>query len=440
MKLNKLIYLAMLTVLGTLFIPRTGAEASPVISSVSETQTLYGKYTAAELWAEVIPENEDKEISRVWAEIIPPLPVSEPPVAELQDSDNDNIYTGIYEGFTEEGKYRIFIKAEDTEGDISSSQTMVIREPDADDYEEDDIPEQANIIVLNKKTPQEHNFHKQGDEDWLKFYGLKGESYVVKVIDPEPDCDIVIELYEANSAAALENSADDDEYLLLKDGIHYVKLSNDNPDKYGEFTGYKVEVILKKMPEAVLFTGTVTNAFSRIPLGDVMLKTSQNYSALSEGDDGSYTMYHSALGEADSYPDNAPVTMTAMFPGYEMFQRLVFMTTEGFKVLPESEDTGSGTPERTPSKSKKDTDVNAADLVRWDGIIEMVPLLGLGDINGDDNVDLKDAVIALQVLVSADTKEPVRSDYGESGADVNGDARVGTEEVIHILQYSAILR
>ena len=52
-----------------------------------------------------------------------------------------------------------------------------------------------------------------------------------------------------------------------------------------------------------------------------------------------------------------------------------------------------------------------------------------GNINGDSSVDLKDAILALQVLVQMQpTCEVCR------GADVNGDGKIGMEEVIYVVQ------
>jgi len=56
-----------------------------------------------------------------------------------------------------------------------------------------------------------------------------------------------------------------------------------------------------------------------------------------------------------------------------------------------------------------------------------------GDINGDCLVNQTDANLALQVLAG---KNPpgIRSDYASSGADINGDNRIGMQEVIYILE------
>jgi len=68
-----------------------------------------------------------------------------------------------------------------------------------------------------------------------------------------------------------------------------------------------------------------------------------------------------------------------------------------------------------------------------------LPLLDKGDINGDDKVDLIDAIIVLKVLNQIECPE-VASDYANSGADVNGDGKVGIEELVFILETCSRLR
>jgi len=65
--------------------------------------------------------------------------------------------------------------------------------------------------------------------------------------------------------------------------------------------------------------------------------------------------------------------------------------------------------------------------------IRLNPLGIIGDINGG-GVGLDDAITALQVISGAGGSAGVRADYATSGADVNGDSKVGLEEVIYILQ------
>lgn len=58
-----------------------------------------------------------------------------------------------------------------------------------------------------------------------------------------------------------------------------------------------------------------------------------------------------------------------------------------------------------------------------------------GDVNGDGNVDLVDAILALQVMAGI---EPSATVYKE--ADVNGDGKIGIEEVIYVFQKVSGLR
>jgi len=62
-----------------------------------------------------------------------------------------------------------------------------------------------------------------------------------------------------------------------------------------------------------------------------------------------------------------------------------------------------------------------------------------GDINGDDSVDLEDASLTLQVLSQKDAYG-IRSNYPVSGADVDGDGKIGMQEAIYIMEKISGLR
>lgn len=62
-----------------------------------------------------------------------------------------------------------------------------------------------------------------------------------------------------------------------------------------------------------------------------------------------------------------------------------------------------------------------------------------GNINGDDSINLADAIIALKVLSGLDP-DGIRSDYTTSGADIGSNLKIGPEEVIYILQSIAGVR
>ncbi len=62
-----------------------------------------------------------------------------------------------------------------------------------------------------------------------------------------------------------------------------------------------------------------------------------------------------------------------------------------------------------------------------------------GDLNGDSVVDLADAILALKVMAGVPS-EWIRPDYVTSGADVNGNGKIGLAEAVYILQKIASLR
>jgi len=58
-----------------------------------------------------------------------------------------------------------------------------------------------------------------------------------------------------------------------------------------------------------------------------------------------------------------------------------------------------------------------------------------GDVNGDGNVDMADAVLALKILAGMEPPLAVSREV-----DVNGDSRIGLEEILSIIERIAGLR
>jgi hypothetical protein len=63
-----------------------------------------------------------------------------------------------------------------------------------------------------------------------------------------------------------------------------------------------------------------------------------------------------------------------------------------------------------------------------------------GDLNGDDDLNLIDAIISMQTLSGLNTSAYIRTGYPSSGADINEDNSVGLAEAIYILQGLSQLR
>jgi hypothetical protein len=64
----------------------------------------------------------------------------------------------------------------------------------------------------------------------------------------------------------------------------------------------------------------------------------------------------------------------------------------------------------------------------------------LGDVNGDGNVNLRDALIGLRICGGGQTDGMLRWDYPSSGVDVDGNGKVGIAEVVYALQKTAGLQ
>lgn len=61
----------------------------------------------------------------------------------------------------------------------------------------------------------------------------------------------------------------------------------------------------------------------------------------------------------------------------------------------------------------------------------------MGDIDGDGDVTLKDAMTVLKILAGMETGATIVTNYSESGQDVNGDGTAGLAEAIYVLHYVA---
>ena len=75
-----------------------------------------------------------------------------------------------------------------------------------------------------------------------------------------------------------------------------------------------------------------------------------------------------------------------------------------------------------------------ASSSNWDSLIwdQDVWYAGKGDVNGDDLVDLKDAIIAMQVLSGISPQSTILP-----AADVDGNGKIGMAEAIYVMQQAA---
>lgn len=130
-----------------------------------------------------------------------------------------------------------------------------------DIYEEDNSRYQARIITVDSDKAQRHNFHTQGDEDWVVFEAKKEDqdicngscTYTIRVTplyNLGDDCDLKFEIYDTDGRTLMlkEEAVNDrgkgdyesHDWDCPKDGDYYVRILN-NGD-FGTSMEYEIEI------------------------------------------------------------------------------------------------------------------------------------------------------------------------------------------------------
>ncbi|MEM3418525.1 MAG: C1 family peptidase, partial [Candidatus Nanoarchaeia archaeon] len=138
-----------------------------------------------------------------------------------------------------------------------------------DQFEPDDTPQDAKLITTDGIS-QTHNFSKQGDVDWCKFTAVEGKTYTIDTLNLGSNCDTVIELYAPDGTTLIDyndwfdwpSARIDFEVPAGKSGTYYIKVSNFNPNTFGDNTNYDIRVYpalkISFSPELIQ-TNTPTN-------------------------------------------------------------------------------------------------------------------------------------------------------------------------------------
>jgi len=179
-----------------------------------------------------------------------------------------------------------------------------------DNYEDDNSYEQARKIIVNLEEPQLRNFHEATDQDWIKFYGFQGRSYVIEAIN-RGTSDLYIELYDAEDMSEpikIQNTPLyplSDEILSFRNcphnGIYYAKIRLNSSGSFSENTAYELTAyILEGVKEKTIY-GVVTDAVTGSGIGDVLLITNQNMSDFSCQVDGSYKIIDHPPNDFEMY-------------------------------------------------------------------------------------------------------------------------------------------
>ncbi|KPA10130.1 cell surface protein [Candidatus Magnetomorum sp. HK-1] len=165
----------------------------------------------------------------------------------------------------------------------------------SDIYEPDNTYTQAQVIILNHGTSQQHNFFESNDTDWVQFFGIKGQRYTIGVHSAQKNCDAIIQLFASDGLQLItemdKNPAGDDETLeltLSDTGIYYIKISNfDNVS--GEQTAYALRVFRPHSCSTRLVTGLVSNSVTQHPIKHALIQTQAFDTGMSQ-EDGRYVI------------------------------------------------------------------------------------------------------------------------------------------------------
>src|SRR5690606_7331056 len=134
-----------------------------------------------------------------------------------------------------------------------------------DPYEDDDTPERATWIG-NSGPKQTRNFHDAGDEDWMRFYVLEGESIACEAVGLGSEAQPHLSLFENDGVTLLREEEDFIFWTAPATGFYLVRAVNGN-GAFGPETHYTIGVPLSPtgiVPGTLL--GIVTASGSGDPI------------------------------------------------------------------------------------------------------------------------------------------------------------------------------
>jgi DNA-binding beta-propeller fold protein YncE len=287
---------------------------APVIEAIAPEITLTGQ-NSAKVWVENVTSTGT--IEKVWAVITPPgfTPDDDLPVVTLSPTGNGR-YEGAYSNFVRFGLYRVAVYAKDANGSLALQKETTVRQTIGPDiYEIDDSFDRARVITLNGTLPQQHNFHDDGDQDWVRFYGVAGQVYEIKISGVGDATDPVIEIYGSDGTSLLKGPRStglegEDELMIWTcpiNGIYYVRIFYKNAGGFGKNAGYDLEIYRPVQTGSGVIKGYINDAADPgRAIVDATIVTDGGGSAISLPPHGSYLMTH---------PAGTSWTVTASKPG-----------------------------------------------------------------------------------------------------------------------------
>lgn len=179
-------------------------------------------------------------------------PISGLDYIEFSFNSTTERWEGSYGDFNQGGLFQVQYFVE-SGGQLHASPRIgfVDRVNTPDAWESDDTPDDANWIPIN--SVQGHNFHDDGDADWVRFSPLPDQEATIAVINPGLNNRAVIEMYRgedilANGVAGstpvrMETSPAEGEDLVFEQTFntseqYFLRVTNVDPNVSGEGTSY----------------------------------------------------------------------------------------------------------------------------------------------------------------------------------------------------------
>ncbi|WP_129628510.1 M4 family metallopeptidase [Candidatus Oscillochloris fontis] len=117
-----------------------------------------------------------------------------------------------------------------------------------DSYESDNSAGTARTIG-NGAAGQRHNFHSQGDQDWVVFTATRGVSYILATSQLATRADTVLELFDNSGTTLLAFNDDTDGYasrivwVAPSDGTYRARVRQFNASIFGANTDYTLTLM-----------------------------------------------------------------------------------------------------------------------------------------------------------------------------------------------------
>ena len=140
---------------------------------------------------------------------------------------------------------------------ITLQTTEAFGEPDQ--FEPNDTPENANLIIIGSDERPLRNFHSNTDIDWVVFFAQNDEFYTIDISPVNNNADLLpdytlfflngSELFQECETIRGGNSDQFDcpvigsEFNPSKKGFYFIKLENSNPNVTGDGSSYTIGII-----------------------------------------------------------------------------------------------------------------------------------------------------------------------------------------------------